>query len=98
MIYYYCVFGGGSAHNSLHWNYMLKLRAFAAQAEAEARWARHCDTAHLAVTVTSVHLWEVRQRDADVDLPLRKSRREVSTCKPIVPAVPASSLVPKTDI
>ena len=98
LIHHYRVFGGGSAHNSLHENYMLKLRVFAAQAEAEARWARHRNTARLAVIATSAHPREVWQRDADVDLPHRKSRREASPRKPAAPAVPASSIVLKTDI
>ena len=41
---------------------------------------------------------EIRQRDADVDLPRRISRRAVSPLKPIAPAMPVSSLVPEVDI
>ena len=98
LIHHYLVFGGGSAHNSLRGNYMIKLQVFAAQAEAAARWARRRDSARPAVTATSAHPREVRQRDADVDLLSRKSRRAVSPRKPIAPAMPASSLVPTVDI
>ena len=78
---------------------MIRLRAFAAQAEAEARWACHRNSARPAVTATSAHPREVRQCDADVDLPRRKSRRAVSPrTKPIAPAMPVSSLVPEIDI
>ena len=98
LIHHYRMFGGGSVHNSLGGNYMIKLRPFAAQAEAAARWARRRDSARLAVTATSAHPRDVRQRDSDVDLPRQKSRRAVFPHKPIAPAVPASSLVPKMDI
>ena len=98
LIHHYRVFGGGGAHNSLHGNYMIKLRVFAALSEAAAHWARHRDSAHPAVTATSPHSRKVRQRDADVDLPRRKSRRVVSPCKPDASAVPVSSFVPKVDI
>ena len=57
-----------------------------------------------AVTTTSAHPREVLQRDADVDLSRRKSRRAVSPCKPDTPrkpdtpAIPVSLFVPKVDI
>ena len=98
LIHHYRVFGGGSAHTSLRGNYMLRLRAFAAQAEADARWALHRNTARPAVTATSAHPREVRQRDADVNLPRRKSHQEASPHKPIAPAVPASSLIPTVPV
>ena len=81
LIHHYRVFGGESVHNSLRGNYMIRLRAFAAQAEAEALWARHQNSACPAATATSAHPREVRQRDADVDHPRRKSRRAVSPRK-----------------
>ena len=91
LIHHYRVFGGGSAHNSLRRNYIIRLRAFVA--EAAAHWVRRRDSACPAVTMTSAYPREFRQRDADVDLTRRKSRRAVSPRKPIVPAVPVSSLV-----
>ena len=72
---------------------MIRLRAFAAQAEAQARWARHRNSVRPAVTATSAQPWEFRQLDADVDLPHRKSRWAVYPRKPIAPAVPVSLLV-----
>ena len=97
LIDHYRVFGRGSAHNSLRGSYMIKLPVFAAQAQPAAHWARRRGSARPAVTATSAHTREVRQSDVDVDLPRRKSRRAVSPCKPIAPAVPSSSLVPKSE-
>ena len=98
LIYHYHVFGGGSADNSLRGNYMIKLRAIKAQAEAAARWVRHRYSARPAVTVTSTHPREVRQRGAGVDLPRQKSRQAVSPRKPDAPAMPVSLVVPQVDI
>ena len=70
LIHHYWMFVGASAHVSLCGSYMIKLRAFAA--EAAARWARHRDLARPAVTTTSAHPREVRQRDTDINLPHRK--------------------------
>ena len=51
------------------------------------------DVARPAVTATSAHPREVQQRDAVVDLLLRKSRQAVSPRKPDAPTAPVSSVV-----
>ena len=96
LIHHYRVFSGGSTNISLCGSYMIKLRAFAA--EAATRWAHHWDSACPAVTTTSAHPQEVWQQNTDIDLPLWKSRRAVSPRKPDTPTVLVSSFMPKVDI
>ena len=96
LIHHYRVFSGGSTNISLCGSYMIKLRAFAA--EAATRWAHHWDSACPAVTTTSAHPQEVWQQNTDIDLPLWKSRRAVSPRKPYTPTVLVSSFMPKVDI
>ena len=50
--------------------FMLKLRAFTVQAEAEARWARNHDPARSSsLPVGSAHQRGVHQREPDDDSP-----------------------------
>ena len=56
------------------------------------------NSARPAVTATSAQPQEVRQHDADVDLPRRKSRRAVYPRTPIAPAMSVYSLVLEVDI
>ena len=97
LIHHYHVFGGGSAHNSLRWNYMIISGPLRPRLRLR-HVGRVTGTQHAAVTTTSAHPREVLQHDADVDLPRQKSRQAVSPRKPDAPAIPVSSVVPKVDI
>ena len=72
--------------------------------QLSSRWARHRESARQdAVRPGSFYPWDIRQRDSDVDLPHRKTRRPVSPYKSDAPTVcvlssVSSSLSPHVDI
>ena len=76
LIHHYRVFGQSGAHASLCGRFIMKLRAFTVQAEAEAKWACNRTPARSAsLPVGSDHQHGVRQREPDDDSTRCKTRR-----------------------